>query len=148
MEKKSEKYLKQFSEIGEEILNTLLSTLKERGIKSINVYDYWNERGTDWYYFFDTDKDGYGVALFVGKLYVTDDGIELKMLDSNECEWTDWDESNLTAIERCYLLEMIEQILELADEQDDGRVLNADETFEDWGRNNLLPFKIILETKN
>lgn len=133
MEKKSEKYLKQFSEIGEEILNTLLSTLKERGIKSINVYDYWNERGTDWYYFFDTDKDGYGVALFVGKLYVTDDGIELKMLDSNECEWTDWNESNLTAIERCYLLEMIEQILEVADEQDDGRVLNADETFEDWG---------------
>ena len=133
MEKKSEKYLKQFSEIGEEILNTLLSTLKERGIKSINVYDYWNERGTDWYYFFDTDKDGYGAALFVGKLYVTDDGIELKMLDSNECEWTDWNESNLTAIERCYLLEMIEQILELADEQDDGRVLNADETFEDWG---------------
>ena len=133
MEKKSEKYLKQFSEIGEEILNTLLSTLKERGIKSINVYDYWNERGVDWYYFYDVDKDGYGVALFVGKLYVTKDGIELKMLDSNECEWTDWNESNLTAIERCYLLEMIEQILELADEQDDGRVLNADETFEDWG---------------
>lgn len=132
MEKKSEKYLKQFSEIGEEILNTLLSTLKERGIKSINVYDYWNERGTDWYYFFDTDKDGYGVALFVSKLYVTKDGIELKMLDSNECEWTDWNEGNLTAIERCYLLEMIEQILEVADEQDDGRVLNADETFDDW----------------
>ena len=133
MEKKSEKYLKQFSEIGEEILNTLLSTLKERGIKSINVYDYWNERGVDWYYFYDVDKDGYGVTLFVGKLYVTKDGIELKMLDSNECEWTDWNEGNLTAIERCYLLEMIEQILELADEQDDGRVLNADETFEDWG---------------
>ena len=133
MEKKSEKYLKQFSEIGEEILDTLLSTLKERGIKSINVYDYWNERGTDWYCFFDTDKDGYGVALYVDKLYVTDDGIELKMLDTDECEWTDWNEGNLTVIERCYLLEMIEQILEVADEQDYGRVLNADETFEDWG---------------
>ena len=133
MEKKSENYIKQLSEIGKEILDTLLSTLKERGIKSINVYDYWNERGIDWYYFFDTDKDGYGVTLFVGKLYVTDDGIELKMLDTNECEWADWNEENLTVIERCYLLEMIEQILEVADEEDDGRVLNADETFDDWG---------------
>ena len=133
MEKKSEKYLKQSSEIAEEILDTLLSTLKERGIKSINLYDYWNERSTDRYCFYDTDEDGYGVALYVDKLYVTDDGIELKMLDTNECEWADWNEDHLTAPERYYLLEMIEQILEVADEQDYGRVLNADETFEDWG---------------
>ena len=132
MEKKSENYIKQLSEIGKEIFNTLLSTLKERGIKSINVYDYWNERDTDWYYFYDTDKNGYGVALFVGKLYVTDDGIELKMIDTDECELVDWNECNLTVIERCYLLEMIEQILEVADEEDNGRVLKADETFDDW----------------
>lgn len=132
MEKKSENYIKQLSEIGKEIFNTLLSTLKERGIKSINLFDYWSERGTERYCFYDIDNDGYGVALFADKLYVTDNGIELKMIDTNECEWADWDEENLTTSEKCCLLEMIEQILEVADELDDGRVLNADETFDDW----------------
>ena len=129
---KAENYLEQLSEIGEEILNTLLSTLKERGIKSINLYDYWSERDTDRYCFYDTDNDGYGVSLYVDKLYVTDDGIELKMLDTDDGDWADWDEENLTTTERYYLLEMIEQILEVADEEDNGRVLKADETFDDW----------------
>lgn len=129
---KAENYLEQLSEIGKEILNTLLSTLKERGIKSINLYEYWSERNTDRYCFFDTDNDGYGVSLYVDKLYVTDDGIELKMLDTDDGDWADWDEENLTTTERYYLLVMVEQILEVADEEDNGRVLTADETFDDW----------------
>jgi len=132
METKAENYLEQLSEIGKEILNTLLSTLKERGIKSINLYEYWSERNTDRYCFFDTDNDGYGVALYVDKLYVTDDGIELKMLDTDDGDWADWDEENLTTTERYYLLVMVEQILEVADEEDNGRVLTAEETFDDW----------------
>lgn len=132
METKAENYLEQLSEIGKEILNTLLSTLKERGIKSINLYEYWSERNTDRYCFFDTDNDGYGVSLYVDKLYVTDDGIELKMLDTDDGDWAEWDEENLTATERYYLLVMVEQILEVADEEDNGRVLTADETFDDW----------------
>lgn len=113
---KAENYLEQLSEIGKEILNTLLATLKERGIKSINLYDYWSERDTDRYCFYDTDNDG----------------IELKMLDTDDGDWAEWDEENLTTTERYYLLDMVEQILEVADEEDNGRVLTADETFDDW----------------
>ena len=132
MEKKADNYLERLAEIGKEILDTIISTLKERNIKSINLYEYWSERNTDRYSFYDTDNDGYGVSLYVDKLYVTEDGIELKMLDTDDGDWADWDEENLTTTERYYLLEMIEQILEEADEEDNGRVLGADETFDDW----------------
>ena len=132
MEKKADKFLERLAEIGKEILNTILAHLKERNITSINLYEYWIERDTDRYLFYDTDNDGYGVSLYVDKLYVTEDGIELKMLDTDDNAWCDWDEENLTATERYYLLEMVEQILEEADEEDNGRVLKADETFDDW----------------
>lgn len=132
MEKKADNYLTRLSEIGKEILDTILSTLKERNIKSINLYDYWSERNTDRYCFYDTDNDGYGVSLYVDKLYVTKNGIELKMLDTDDGDWGDWDEENLTTTDRCYLLDMIEQILEVADDEDNGRVLKANETFDDW----------------
>lgn len=132
METKAENYLEKLSEIGKEILGTLLSTLKERGIKSINLYEYWSERNTDRYTFYDTDNDGYGVALYADKLYVTEDGIELKMIDGEDADWADWDEENLGATERYHLLDMVEQILKVADEEDNGRVLTADETFDDW----------------
>lgn len=132
MNKKADNYLELLAEIGKQILDTILSELKERNITSINLYEYWSERNTERYTFNDVDGDGYGVALYVDKLYVTEDGIELKMLDTNDCEWADWDEENLSTTERYYLLDMIEQILEEADEEDNGRVLGADETFDDW----------------
>ena len=132
MNKKADNYLELLAEIGKQILDTILSELKERNITSINLYEYWSERNTERYTFNDVDGDGYGVALYADKLYVTEDGIELKMLDTNDCEWADWDEENLSTTERYYLLDMIEQILEEADEEDNGRVLGADETFDDW----------------
>ena len=132
MQKKADKFLEKLAEIGKEILDTILAHLKERNITSINLYEYWSERNTDRYSFYDTDNDGYGVSLYVDKLYVTEDGIELKMLDTNDNAWCDWDEENLTTTERYYLLEMLEQIFEEADEEDNGRVLKADETFDDW----------------
>lgn len=132
MEKKADAYLERLAEIGKEILDTILATLKERNIKSINFYEYWSERNTDRYSFYDTDNDGYGVALYVDRLYVTEDGIEMKMLDTNDNAWADWDEENLTADERYYVLRMLEEILEVADEEDNGRVLTADEDFDDW----------------
>lgn len=132
---KSEKFLERLSEIGKEILDTILALLKERNIKSINLYAYWSERDVDRYTFYDVDNDGYGEALYIDKLYVTEvpeDGIELKMLNTDDESWDDWDEENLSANDRCYLLDMIEQILEVADEEDNGRVLGADEDFDDW----------------
>ena len=132
MEKKADKFSERLAEIGKEILDTILAHLKERNITSIKLYEYWSERNTDRYTFYDTDKHGFGVSLYVDKLYVTEDGIKLKMLDTDDNAWCDWDEEYLTATERCYLLEMIEQILEKADEEDNGRVLKADEIFDDW----------------
>lgn len=129
--KKADFYLKKLSELGKEILDTILATLKERGIKSINLYEYWSERNTERYTFYDTDEDGYGVALFVDKLYVTEDGIELEMLDTDDCARTTWDEENLSPTERYYILTMVEQILEVADSEDNGKVLTAEESFDE-----------------
>ena len=129
--KKTDFYLKKLSELGKEILDTLLATLKERGIKSINLYEYWSERNTERYTFYDTDEDGYGVALFADKLYVTEDGIELEMLDTDDCARTTWDEENLSPTERYYILTMVEQILEVADSEDNGKVLTAEESFDE-----------------
>lgn len=129
---KSIKFLDKLYSLKLEILETILSLLKERNIKSINLYEYWSERNVDRYTFYDVDEDGYGVALYVDKLFVTNDGIELKMLDTDDCGLDDWDKENLSATEMCYLLEMVEQVLEIADDDDEGRVLGADESFDDW----------------
>ena len=130
--KKADKILRELSNLGNEAIETILSLLKERKVKSINLYEYWSERNANRYTFYDVDDDGYGVALYVDKLYVTEDGIELKMLNTDDCEWGEWDEESLSATDKCYLLEMVEEALEIADDEDEGRVLGADESFDDW----------------
>ena len=133
--KKHEIFSEQICKLYKEIGDTIIALLKERKVKSINLYEYWSERDCTRYTFFDVDSDGYGVALYIDKLRFDEklgNLIELEMLDTNDNSYSTWDFQNLTAVEMNYLLEMLEEIFEEADEEDNGRVLGADESFDDW----------------
>lgn len=114
-------------------LKELLSIFEAKGITSLNMYEYWSMANTDRYTFYDTDNDGYGVALFVDKLYLNSngDGIVLDMLTADDSDWGEWTEDNLTAVEMNYVLAMVEEIVEVAEEEYNGRFMKADEDFDD-----------------
>ena len=133
--KKHEIYANKLSELYKQICDTIIALLKERKVESINLYAYWSERNCMRYTFHDVDSDGYGVALYIDKLIFDEklgDLIELEMLDTNDSSYSTWDLSFLSPSEANYLLEMLEDIFEEADEKDNGRVLKADEEFDDW----------------
>lgn len=136
MVKKSGEYEKKMNELRTEILNDIFALLEERNVESINMYEYWATADVDRCLFFDCDDDGYGVALYIDTLYFDKNAefkLTLKMNDENDCHYADWDESNLFEVTQMnYLLSMLEQIVENADEYLlKGRILKADETFDD-----------------
>jgi hypothetical protein len=138
MEKKSTNFTDALNKVREEILNAIFALLDSRNITSVNLYEYWANDCTNRCLFFTCDDDGYGKALYVDTLTVKkySDGkrsLILAMKDTDDYEFAEWDETDLfEASQMNYLLTMLEDIVEYADEENNGRVLKADETFDDW----------------
>lgn len=133
MEKKSEKFLEKLSEIREQIIEAIRTLIKERNIKSINFYEYWSEKKLGQYLFYDTDDDGYGMALYIESLEYNEktNDVCLEMKDVDDYNQGSWDFDNLNAMECQYLLTMLEDIIETADDEDNGHILSKDESFDD-----------------
>lgn len=133
MEKKSEKFLEKLSEVREQIIEAIRTLIKERNIKSINFYEYWSEKGLDRYLFYDTDDDGYGMALYIESLEYNEktNDVCLEMKDVDDYNQGSWDFDNLDAMGCQYLLTMLEDIIETADDEDNGHILSKDESFDD-----------------
>lgn len=135
MEKKNFVFSNELNELREKILNAVYELLNERKIKSINMYAYWDEAQLDRCLFFQCDDDGYGRALYINSLkYIKKEKrIELDMYDVDDSPYATWDESDLfEASQMNYLLSMLEDIIEWADEENEGKILKAGETFDDW----------------
>lgn len=130
----SEKLHEQVRDIVLEATNEFVRLLKERNIKSINFYEYWSERGLDRSLLFDCDDDGYGVALYVDSLEFDGKDVTFHMKDTNDNDYDDWtlEYATFDGTNAISLLWMLEDVLEEADEEDNGRVLEKDETFDDW----------------
>ena len=135
MEKKSTNFTDALNKVREEILNAIFALLDSRNITSVNLYEYWANDHTDRCLFFTCDDEGYGRALYVDTLTVKENsdgtrGLILKMKDTDDYEFADWDETDLFEPSQMnYLLSMLEDIVEYADEENNGRVLTAVETF-------------------
>ena len=138
MEKKSTNFTDALNKVREETLNAIFALLDSRNITSVNLYEYWANNYTDRCLFFVCDDDGYGRALYVDTLIVkkNSDGsrsLILGMKDTDDYNFAEWDETDLfEASQMNYLLTMLEDIIEYADEENNGRVLKAEETFDDW----------------
>ena len=136
MEKKSTNFTDALNKVREEILKAIFELLDSRNITSVNLYEYWADDHTDRCLFFTCDDDGYGKALYVDTLTIKEnqDGTRsliLAMKDTDDYEFADWDETDLFEPSQMnYLLTMLEDIIEYADEENNGRVLTADETFD------------------
>lgn len=127
------KFTEKLIAVRNEIVAAIKNLLSERKIESINCYAYWSERNCDRYLFYDVDDDGYGIALYVDKIRTDEKGdLCFEMMDLNDTPISDWDLTMFDASNTNYLYDMILSIIEEADEEDNGRVLTADEEFDDW----------------
>lgn len=137
MKEKAQKFFEELEKKRVEILNAIYDLLDERNIESINLYEYWANDFVDRNLFFTCDDCGYGKALYVDTLVYKKDGekksLELAMKDVDDFNFDTWCEDDLfESSQMFYLLSMIEDIVEFADEEHGGRILKADETFDDW----------------
>lgn len=138
MEKKSTNFTDALNKVRQEILNAIFALLDSRNITSVNLYEYWANDYTDRCLFFTCDDEGYGKALYVDTLTIKEysngsRNLILAMKDTDDYEFAEWDDTDLFEPSQMnYLLTMLENIVEYADEEDNGRVLKADETFDDW----------------
>ena len=111
----------------------LIRCLNDRNIDSINVKAYMDEDMIDWYCFPQTDKNGYGVMVKIDTLRKTDKGWVADVVDEDDEDWDTLDVSrnNFGASELIDILGIVEGIFAVADEDYNGKVLAADEDFDD-----------------
>jgi len=64
--------------------------------------------------------------MYVDTLRFDGDNLWLEMNDLNDCGAAVWDETNLDAVSAKYLLDLLEEICEYADENNDGKFCEAD----------------------
>ena len=116
----------------------LIELLNKRGLESINVKEYMNEDLIDYFTFPQSDKNGYGVNARIatirkGKVIEDEEGwiVDLEDEDADEFDTLDITTYNFGASELIDIYGIVEEIFDVADTNDDGRVLSANETFED-----------------
>ena len=132
MKEKAQKFFEELEKKRVEILNAIYDLLDERNIESINLYEYWANDLVERNLFFTCDNDGYGTALYVDTLVYKKDGekksLELAMKDVDDSNFDTWCEDDLfESSQMFYLLSMLEDIVECADEEHGGRILKAEE---------------------
>jgi hypothetical protein len=111
----------------------LIRCLNDRNIDSINVKPYMDEDLIDWYCFPQTDKNGYGVNVKINTLRKTDKGWVADVVDEDDEDWDTLEVSrnNFDVSGIIDILGIVESIFAVADEDYNGKVLAADEDFDD-----------------
>lgn len=123
--KKSEEFEERLNEIKNEVIAKIKELLKERKITSLNVYTYWSDGDCTRYIYYDVDDDGYGMAMYIDTLRFDGNNLELCMNDLNDCGADTWSETELDAVNANYLLAMLEEICEYADDLYNGKFCEA-----------------------
>ena len=78
---------------------------------------YHNEKDCTRYTFFEVNPDGYGVELFVNKIYTVNEEPYFVMGDSEDSYETEWELADFNASNSLYLLEELEEIAECANDE-------------------------------
>lgn len=128
----------EYQGLAEKTHKALIELLNKRGIESINVKEYMNEDVIDYFTFPQSDKNGYGVNARIatirkGKVIEEKEGwvADLEDEDADEFNTLDITTYNFGASELIDIYGIVEEIFDVADTDYDGRVLSANETFED-----------------
>ena len=126
--------VKKFDAIEKETEKALLKLLNSRDIESINVMAYTDAEITDECCFSQTDKNGYGINIRLKTLRKNEKNKWVSdVLDEDLDDWgtLDIDRFDYSCADLLFILRMVEAIFHYADEKDNGRILSADEEFEE-----------------
>ena len=78
---------------------------------------YHNERDCTRYTFFDVNNDGYGVELFVDKIFTENGEPYFVLRDSEDGYESEWELADFNASNALYLLQELEEIAECANDE-------------------------------
>lgn len=129
----SSELLARLLSIGEDAKNAILSLMAAHCVPSLNVGEYCREFEITNYTFYDVDKNGFGIALSLDGIAVSDNKINLTFVDENREESFSKDLDELYSDEeKYYVFNMIEEIFgRIVDENDPVPLIPVGCTFEE-----------------
>lgn len=110
----SSELLARLLSIGEDAKTAILSLMTAHSVQSLNVGEYCREFEITNYTFYDVDKNGFGIALSLDGIAVSNNKINLTFVDENreESYSKDFDEL-FSDEEKYYVFNMLEEIFGL-----------------------------------
>ncbi len=110
----SSELLARLLSIGEDAKNAILSLMAAHSVQSLNVGEYCREFEITSFTFYDVDKNGFGIALSLDGIAVSNNKINLTFVDENreESYSKDFDEL-FSDEEKYYVFNMVEDIFGL-----------------------------------
>lgn len=107
-----EYFTERLKKIAEEAREAIVSLLKENNLTSVNFVPYTGEGYVDNHIFFDVDKDGNGVSLWLDVLTFKEGKVTLDMSGNEDGYYGQQNLSELSANECVAVLEMLTQAIE------------------------------------
>lgn len=103
--------------IAKEAREAIVSLLKKNNLTSVNFMPYTSEGYVDNHIFFDVDKDGNGVSLWLDVLTFKEGKVTLEMSANEDGYYGQQNLSELSANECIAVLEMLTQVIEHSKEE-------------------------------
>lgn len=112
-----EYFTERLKKLSEEAREAIVSLLNENNLTSINFVPYTGEGCVDNHIFFDVDKDGNGVSLWLDVLSFKEGKVTLEMSGNEDSYYGQQNLSELSANECVAVLEMLTQVIERSKEE-------------------------------
>lgn len=112
-----EYFTERLKKIAEEAREAIVSLLKENNLISVNFVPYTSKGYVNDCIFFNVDKDGYGVGLWLDVLTFKEGNVTLEMSANEDGYYGQQNLSELSANECVSVLEMLTQAIEHSKEE-------------------------------
>ena len=112
-----EYFTERLKKIAEEAREAIVSLLKKNNLTSVNFMPYTSEGYVDNHIFFDVDKDGNGVGLWLDVLTFKEGKVILEMSANEDGYYGQQNLSELSANECVAVFEMLTQVIERSKEE-------------------------------
>lgn len=112
-----EYFIERLKKIAEQAREAIVSLLKENNLTSVNFAPYTSEGYVDNHIFFDVDKDGNGVSLWLDALTFKESKVTLEMSANEDGYYGQQNLSELSANECVAVLEILTQVIRHSEEE-------------------------------
>jgi len=112
-----EYFIERLKKVTEETREAIVSLLKENNLTSVNFVPYTGEGYVDNHIFFDMDKDGNGISLWLDVLTFKEGKVTLDMSGNEDGYYGQKNLSELSSNECVAVLDMLTQAIEHSKEE-------------------------------